>query len=80
MDVESGWQGHRSTGAEGRPLVGAGVATPPMAHQETQPGAETDRDATRGAAEGAMAAARLWGGPATEIEILEISVGVRMVK
>lgn len=66
--------------ADGRPLVWGGAATPPMAHQETRSGVETDRDATRGAAEGAMAAARLWGGQATEIEILEISVGVRMVK
>jgi hypothetical protein len=41
---------------------------------------ELAREATRDASEGAMAAAKLWGGQAAEIEILEISVGVRMVK
>ena len=41
---------------------------------------ELAREATRDASEGAMAAAKLWGGQAAEIEILEISAGVRMGK
>ena len=66
--------------ADGRPLVWGGAATPPMAHQETRSGVEMGRGGYTGYAPEEWAAARLWGGPATEIEILEISAGVRMGK
>ena len=41
---------------------------------------ELAREATARCVGGAMAAAKLWGGQAAEIEILEISAGVRMGK
>ena len=64
MDVESGWPA----------ACLGGAATPPMAHQETRSGPGVGGRLHRLRPE-EWAAARLWGGPAAEIEILEISVG-----
>ena len=68
------------TGVGGCRAHGAGVATPPMARGGTLWTGSWRGRLRRDASEGAMAAAKLWGGQAAEIEILEISAGVRMGK